>query len=407
MLRRLLPVLFVLLLVCAGAQAESVIKLTLSTKAPEPTQTPQPTEAISVPSLPPFEDLFSGEDEDVLPESTSQDGTRKLVLTFTGDVTLGSEEAFRSRSTSFESFDEREGDGYFFANFQEMFENDDLTVINLEGVISDSPAGEVKNKQFRFRGSPTLLNILKTASIEAANISNNHMQDYGNAGYVSTMEELEKAGIGYFGYRDSYIFEKDGLKIGFFGLVSPKITSILPEAKKEMAQMKADGVNAIVFVFHMGTEYGKHRDARQERYAKEVIDAGADLVIMHHPHVLQGMDIYKNRSICYSLGNFCFGGNALVKNNGRDTEKTSEPLRTAVVQAELTFDAGGTYLGQQLTIYPAHISGTFPQSNFQPIRVYGEDAEDVMYVIQRDTKYTLNPYSDKTGSAVQDYLPAK
>ena len=119
------------------------------------------------------------------------------------------------------------------------------------------------------------------------------------------------------------------------------------------------------------------------------------------------MEIYQNRSICYSLGNFCFGGNARIKNKtGRDTAETSEPLRTAVVQATLTFSASGEYLGQQLTIYPAHISGTFPESNFQPCRVYGQEAEDVMYVIQRDTKYPLDPYSDSEGCAVQSYLPA-
>ena len=397
---RFLAVLFLCLTFLCPAQAENVITIVIPPKE-------EAKDSVTELDLPQLEETG---DTIILPaENTrrSSDGTRKLLLTFTGDVTLGSEEAFRDRSTSFESTQAREGDAYFFANFQDMFASDDLTVINLEGVISDSSQGENTSKSFRFRGSPSLLSILKTSSIEACNLSNNHMQDYGSRGYDDTRAELEKAGIAYFGYRDSYIFEKDGLRVAFFGLVSTKVTSILPDAKKEIAQLKEDGVNAVVFVFHMGTEYGKRRNEMQERFARQAIDAGADLVIMHHPHVLQGMDIYNNRTICYSLGNFCFGGNAQVKNkSGTDTEKTSEPLRTAVVQAELSFDDNGKYLGQQITIYPAHISGTFPQSNFQPVRVTGEDAENVMYLIQRDTDYTLNPYSEETGSAVQDYLPA-
>lgn len=353
------------------------------------------------------EDLLSSMDPLELPAVTDAGteeasvlpltGNKTLTLTFTGDVTLGSEEAYRNRASSFESTVKREGDEYFLKNFQDLFQNDDLTVINLEGVISNSSAGENKKKEFRFRGAPELLNILNVSSVEACNLSNNHMQDYGDRGYKETMAELESAGISYFGYRNHYIFEKDGIRIAFFGLVSPKFNSIFPTSREEIAQLKADGVNAVVFVFHAGTEYGKRRSYLQERYAKAAIDAGADLVIMHHPHVLQGMEIYKNRTICYSLGNFCFGGNARVK--------TTDSLKTAVVQADLTFSAQGEYLGQQLRIYPAHISGTYPESNFQPVRVTGEEADAVIARIQLDTKYDLNPYSEEKGYALQDYLP--
>ena len=111
------------------------------------------------------------------------------------------------------------------------------------------------------------------------------------------------------------------------------------------------------------------------------------------------MEIYNQRTICYSLGNFCFGGNSRVKK--------PDSLLTAVVQADLTFSALGEYIGQQLRIYPAHISGTYPQSNFQPVRVTGEEADEVIARIQTDTKYTLNPYSEKDGCAVQEYLSAE
>ena len=404
MRRRLSLFLFLVacLSLCSLTSATArVVLIRVSAETPEVINDAQTIEA-PVPAAPSFEPLTIPDPEDalVIPNAAARSsGSRTLTLTFTGDVTLGSEEAYRGRSTSFESYDALYGDAYFLENFQDLFQTDDLTVINLEGVISDSSAGENKKKEFRFRGAPELLNILKVSSVEACNLSNNHMQDYGDRGYQDTKAALQAADIAYFGYRDSYIFEKDGIRIAFFGLVSPKFTTIFPDAKKEIAAMKADGVNAVVFIFHAGTEYGKTRNYLQERYARSAIDAGADLVIMHHPHVLQGMEIYKNRTICYSLGNFCFGGNSRVK--------TSDSLMTAVVQADLTFSENGEYEGQQLRIYPAHISGTYPESNFQPVRVTGEEADEVIARIQKDTKYTLNPYDADDGYALQDYLSAE
>ena len=152
----------------------------------------------------------------------------------------------------------------------------------------------------------------------------------------------------------------------------------------------------VIVSFHWGAEKDYAPKANQQKMGKLAIDAGADLVIMHHPHVVQGMDIYKNRSICYSLGNFAFGGNASVK-----------AIETVVVDAALTFDDDGTYLGQQLTLYPANISGSYPQNNFQPILVSGDAAQAVMKLIQLDTPYELAPYTDEAGCAQQPYLPAK
>ena len=389
MKQRFLAFLLVCLFVIPCALGETVTAVEIPEPGSESDSLSADFESIDLPSV------VGSADTEVVPDS----GNKTITITFTGDVTLGSEEAYRNRATSFESHVKKYGDSYFLKNFLDLFENDDLTVINLEGVISDSASRKKKKKEFRFRGAPELLNILKVSSVEACNLSNNHMQDYGDRGYKSTMEELEKADIAYFGYSNSYIFEKDGIRIAFYGLVSPKFNSLFPKCKEEIAQLKADGVNAVVFVFHAGTEYGKGRNYLQERFGKAAIDAGADLVIMHHPHVLQGMEIYNQRTICYSLGNFCFGGNSRVKK--------PDSLLTAVVQADLTFSALGEYIGQQLRIYPAHISGTYPQSNFQPVRVTGEEADEVIARIQIDTKYTLNPYSEKDGCAVQEYLSAE
>ncbi len=320
-----------------------------------------------------------------------------LHLTFTGDCTLGSEEAKRKQETSFDSVIAREGYGWPFANMQQLFQNDDLTVVNLEGVLSDSKSSENKKKTYRFRGPTAFVDILTRSGIEAVNLANNHTQDFGKQGYRATTDALNKAGVGYFGSRSVYIFEKHGIKIAFFGLNSTAFHGNKAWAKEEIARLKQEeGVNAVVFTFHAGQEYGKHRTEAQETYARYMIDAGADLIIGHHPHVVQGLEQYKNRTICYSLGNFAFGGNKSVR-----------AIETVVADVAMTFADNGEYLGQQVTLYPAHISGTYPDNNYQPVLVSGEAAQEVMALIQNDTDYPLTPFTDEAGCAAQPYLPAQ
>ena len=190
MKQRFLAFLLVCLFVIPCALGETVTAVEIPEPGSESDSLSADFESIDLPSV------VGSADTEVVPDS----GNKTITITFTGDVTLGSEEAYRNRATSFESHVKKYGDSYFLKNFLDLFENDDLTVINLEGVISDSASGENKKKEFRFRGAPELLNILKVSSVEACNLSNNHMQDYGDRGYKSTMEELEKADIAYFGY---------------------------------------------------------------------------------------------------------------------------------------------------------------------------------------------------------------
>lgn len=321
---------------------------------------------------------------------------KTVTLTFTGDVTLGSEEAKRRYAYSLDSVAAAEGYEYFFANVRDFFAEDDLTVVNFEGVLSDSNRQENTSKTYRFRGPTEFVEILNLASVEAANIANNHTMDFGTQGYTATKETLSSAGIGYFGNQSEYIFEKDGIRIAFLGLNSTALNKNKSWIKEEIPRLKEEeGINAVVFTIHAGQEYGKHRNNTQETFGHYVIDAGADLVIMHHPHVVQGIEVYQNRYICYSLGNFCFGGN-----------KTVRAMETVVARVVLSFDDSGAYTGQQLSLYPAHISGTDPDNNYQPLFVSGDDAAEVMRLIQIDTDFDLNPYDEELGCAPQAYLPA-
>ena len=134
--------------------------------------------------------------------------------------------------------------------------------------------------------------------------------------------------------------------------------------------------------------------------------AGADLVIMHHPHVVQGIRILNNRSVFYSLGNFVFGAHNMVS---RNAEEKTNSLYSLVVQARLYFSDDGAYQGQQMILYPAYDSGADPVNNYQPVRITAEQAEPVWEAIQFDTEWQLPPLqTDESGRAyaIMNYLPA-
>lgn len=320
-----------------------------------------------------------------------------ILMTFAGDVTLGSQEGIRDHEGSLDTFAAREGMDYFLREVQPLFAGDDLTVVNLEGVLADSTRGARRDKSIRFRGPTAMTEILRAGSVEAVNLANNHTLDYGKTGYAATLAALEEANIAAFGTRQVYIFEKGNVRIAFLGLNAADYLRNRDWFRQEIPRLKQEeGVSAVVFTFHAGYEYRPTHSPRQTEYARAAIDAGADLVIMHHPHVVQGMSVYQNRSIFYSLGNFCFGGNKRVR---------SAPA--LIVRAEMHFSDEGAYLGQTMHLIPAHISGTQPVSNYQPCLVTGDDAAAVLALVQADTAFPLAPFDESIGCASQPYLPAQ
>ena len=329
-----------------------------------------------------------------------------ITLTFTGDCTLGAEEETRYYPGSFQRTAEEQGYSYFFRNFRELFSQDDCTVVNCECVLSDSKDGEMTSKTFRFRGPEEFVKILTEGSVEAVSLANNHTRDYGWAGLENTQRVLEEAGIGWARDEQIWIFEKDGIRIAFAGLDNGIYREHGGAIRDRLAQMRENGeINAAVVMLHLGDEYFPRHLGKQDAYSEDFIEnGGTDLVIIHHPHVVQGIRILNNRSIFYSLGNFVFGGHTRVSRGEGTTS-----LYSLVVQAKLVFSDEGEYLGQQMILYPAYDSGEDPVNNFQPVRVTAEQAVPVMEAIQFDTEFELPPLqTDEDGLAFaeMDFLPA-
>ena len=343
---------------------------------------------------------------------------KTVLLTFTGDCTLGGKEEGRGLAASFESVAKQNGYDYFFANFKELFEQDDQTVINFEGVFADNSWNEVKKKH-AFRGPKELVEILTRSSIEAASLSNNHIGDYGTQGEKSTKKTMEENGIAWFQDFHPYLYEKDGVTVAFFALQNSVLYS--KQAKFYEAIRKAreeNGADAVVVCWHTGTEYKGRHNKDTEEWVQKLIDNGTDLVIINHPHVAQGMSIYNNRCAFYSLGNFVFGGNPNIRTGKQSKDPLAVSLYGMVVQAKLTFTNEGKYLGQQITVHPVYSSGSdpdyqkgdknYPTNNYQPIRLTMEQAMPVYECITRDSACEIPEMKEKDGFAQIEfpYLPA-
>jgi len=321
-----------------------------------------------------------------------------LTLTFAGDTTLGADAPYYSNKNAYPAIIEENGYEYPFKNVRHLFESDDLTMVNLEGALKDNQSDMKKGVPYHFRGPTEFAKILPLASIEAVNLGNNHTKDYGDSGLQSTKDALTKEGVGYAVDRDIYYFEKEGIRIAVLGFYYSHYTMNRDWIRETVPLLKQQGVHFVVVHLHAGTEYSNKHSKKAQAAARQLIDLGADLIIGHHPHVLQGIEIYKDRTILYSLGNFSFGG-------ARTPKKATLP--TLVAQFKIEFD-GTDYVSQQLILHPARSTGYDEETVYQPVLVTGAEAENVMKIIQGDTKFTLNPFQEGEG-AVQEAVvnPAK
>lgn len=200
----------------------------------------------------------------------------------------------------------------------------DIFMVNLENPVTG--ATEKIEKEFNFKMHPIHLSTLRNGGINIVNCANNHMHDFGEVGILESMNFLDSYGIARVGVgknieeaRTPKIFTIKGKKIGFLGyggwsfaatkkkpgiafrsidIVSQDIKKLRPE------------VDVIIVNFHWGEELAETVNVSQTYLARKTIDAGADVIIGHHPHILQGIEKYKEKTIAYSLGNFVFGGNA-------------------------------------------------------------------------------------------------
>ena len=204
-----------------------------------------------------------------------EDRETTITVSAAGDCTFGSDRSSPSSVNFYAVNRRKKNPGYFFKKVKKIFEKDELTLVNFEGTLTKRNTRAPKT--YAFKGSPGYVNILKKGSVEAVAFAN---------------------------------YKVKGKRIGMIsvnGLESlNSVRQLIQSGMKKLKKKKAD---LCIVSMHAGNEHTYTISATQKSIARYAVQKGADLVLGHHPHNLQGIEKYKGVYIVYSLGNFCFGGN--------------------------------------------------------------------------------------------------
>ncbi|ABB33734.1 Capsule synthesis protein, CapA [Geobacter metallireducens RCH3] len=283
-------------------------------------------------------------------------GADGIVITCVGDIMLaGSATPTLSRS----------GYDYPFAKTAQELRRGDIAMGNLEAPLTERGT-EYRDKTYRFRTNPIAAAALKRAGFSVLTLANNHMMDYGNEGLQDTLATLSRHGIAHTGAgaslaeaRREAVVSVRGKRIAFlaYSLTFPSefyagpnrpgtAPGYAPHVREDIRRAKAEA-DYVVVSFHWGAERAEFPKQYQTETARLAIDAGADAIIGHHPHVLQGIEFYRGKPILYSLGNFAFGSRSTAADRSvmarltlSDEETSVELVPLNVLHRETRYQPG-------------------------------------------------------------------
>ena len=343
-------------------------------------------------------DATTEQSDTVVPDSTADtvvdpaapvyelDGSIVVKMTFTGDFTIGDNLQTKGKSIFEKEMEKQEGDINFpFRNFKEIFENDNLTVLNFEGTLTT--AGRNPNKldnQFLFRADPSYVQMLPDNGVECVSLENNHVLDTGEEGLAETKQVLTGAGVQYYTETEPLFFTLRGVKMGMLAYQTfDQYDRLFTQVPADIQAAKAQGAELVVVSFHWGAEKDYAPNSNQQKMAKLAIDAGADLVVGHHSHRINPIELYNGKYIVYSLGNFCFAGNS-----------KPDDMSTFVFQIKMRVK-DGVASNDGFIIIPSRISSNAKYNDFIPTPyTKQENIESVLSVLKKNGEKLDNPVEE-------------
>ena len=315
------------------------------------------------------DDPTGGDDPSALPTAAPDgdakveylpDGSQYFVITAIGDVTMG-KSLGTTKMKLFDNELKNQGNdpAFIFKNVKDIFEEDDLTLVNFECVMQEEGTQKIPSKkrenQFLFLAQPSYVRALTENSVEAVALENNHIMDFGEEGRDSTIEVLTQAGIVYSNHTTMGVYEKDGIRVAMFShqTLNQPFTSeeLAVMVKQEIAEVR-DEYDIIIESFHWGNEKDYYPVSKQVMLGRAAIDAGADLVLGHHSHRINPIEYYNGKYIVYSLGNGSFAGH----NKPSDMSTFIFQERFRIKNGEIT--------DTSFRIIPARISSRTDYNNF-------------------------------------------
>lgn len=290
----------------------------------------------------------AGQEEQVQEPETQQD----VTVVFSGDILLS--------SYVLNNYEKSGINGILSEELQSEMQNADITMVNEEFPFSNRGT-QAQDKQFTFRVDPGYVKILQEMGIDVVTVANNHALDYGTDALSDTFQTLDNAGIAYVGAGDNlerasqpYVIKAGGKTFGFLAAsrVIPEVSWNIDNRQPGMLctydsaelcnaiQKAKETCDYVVVYVHWGIERENTPQDYQRQLGKAYIDAGADMVIGAHPHVLQGIEYYNGKPIVYSLGNYIFnqeiGSTVLLKTTITPENETTLQLIPAYASGAKT-----------------------------------------------------------------------
>lgn len=336
---------------------------------PEPEVTPEPTPD---PALPVYQ----------------PDGSILLTMSFTGDVTIGSNVQSSGTSIFEKELKKQDGDINFpFRNVTDLLHADDLTMVNFEGTLTTADRNpEKKNNDFLFRADPSYADMLPNGGVDTVSLENNHVLDMGREGLAETKRVLTEAGIPYASEDEPAILTVKGVKIGSlaYQTFGGRHDELIEKVPGDIQALRDQGCQIVIVSYHWGEEKDYAPNSNQVRLGRATIDAGADLVVGHHSHRINPIEYYNGRYICYSLGNFSFAGN-----------NKPDDMATFIFQIRMRV-RDGVATSEAIKIIPCRISSRTDYNDFAPTP-YTKDTniEAVLRTLKQNGKsldYALEDY---------------
>lgn len=290
----------------AGTKEDPFLLEAAAPSAPTEAPTAEPT---AEPTATP--DALPTEEPSPAPSPAAR--TDSATISFVGDCSIGDSIQYKKAVSSYHTCIDQNGYDWPFSLVKDVLAADDLTVANLEVVFTART--QHTDKMYNLVADADHVAVLNAGSIELVNTVNNHSMDFGRAGYQDSLDTLEAAGIDsfgsiYAGREDGFdllgVRDVNGIRFGFIGFSYPQEADQKRIADR-IATLREQGCDVVVVSLHWGRETHPTPTTGQMNYAKRILDAGADMIWGHHPHVLQPIQFYGGKPILYSTGNFTFG----------------------------------------------------------------------------------------------------
>ena len=278
------------------------------------------------------------------PPPTPEPTPEYFTFSAIGDCTLASHQNL-SEGDKASYAGKMNGDfAYPFHNTKEYFEDDELTIANLECTLSDTRLHS--NSRFYFRAPAEFAQVLTEGGVDFVTTANNHTMDFGPQGVEDTCAALDACGIPYGVEKQAQILTTpNGIHVGIYCDYNGYFPTV-EDCTAAIEQLKEDGAEYIICMFHFGPdEVVYHPQQAHMDLAHACVDAGADLIYSTHSHSLQPLEVYNGAYILYGMGNWTFGGSSSPKD-----------MDTAIFQARIKRDIDGSISNDGYEIIPCCVS---------------------------------------------------